>query len=448
MKYAQTVVIGAGPAGYEAALQLSKAGVKTILIEQNKEQIGGVCLNEGCIPTKSYLQCAEFAAKAPLFSSYGLRMPYEGLDINQLFNKTESLKNELRSGVVWLLEQAGVEMCYGRAFFIDANHIDVSGETIGFEQCIIATGSQSREAQNLPLDGKRIISSREVFGLRALPSSVAIVGGGPIGCEFASFFSTFGTEVTMIVRGPQLLSGEDEDASKALLRSFKKRSIKVFFSAAVSEVQVNDKGVDLVIKAENEERTTYGMVLCAIGRVPRTKDLKLENAAIGQDEKGFIEVNEAFQTSQKHIYAVGDCINTPGYAHTAYAEGKIAAHNIITGQAAANTHMTPSAIFSDPQIASCGLNEKEAKKQGRAYEVKKVFFKANAKAKIAGDDSGFIKLIACPQTGTVLGACVVGMQATELIHPLLLAVEKKLTLQELSALICVHPTLSEFMSEL
>lgn len=448
MKYAQTVVIGAGPAGYEAALQLAKAGVKTILIEQNKEQVGGVCLNEGCIPTKNYLQCAEFAAKAPLFSSYGLQMPYEGLDINQLFNKTESLKNELRSGVVWLLEQAGVEMCYGRAIFIDANHIDVSGETIGFEQCIIATGSQSREAQNLPLDGKRIISSREVFGLRALPSSVAIVGGGPIGCEFATFFSTFGTEVTMIVRGPQLLSGEDEDASKALLRSFKKRSIKVFASAAILDAQVNEKGVELLIKAENEAQITCEMVLCAIGRVPRIKDLKLENAAIGQDEKGFIEVNEAFQTNQKHIYAVGDCINTPGYAHTAYAEGKIAAHNIITGEAAANTHMTPSAIFSEPQIASCGLNEKEAKKQGRAYEVKKVFFKANAKAKIAGDDSGFIKLIACPRTGAVLGACVVGMQATELIHPLLLAVEKKLTLQELSTLICVHPTLSEFMSQL
>lgn len=448
MKHIQTVVVGAGPAGYEAALQLAKAGVKTILIEQNKEQVGGVCLNEGCISTKSYLQCAEFAAKAPLFSSYGLQMPYEGFDINQLFNKTESLKDELRSGVVWLLEQAGVEMCYGQASFRDANHIDVSGETISFEQCIIATGSQSREVQDLPLDGKRIISSREVFGLRALPFSIAIVGGGPIGCEFASFFSTFGTEVTIIVRGSKLLSGEDEDASKALLRSFKKRSIKVFFSAAVSEVQVNEKEVELLIKAENKEQITCEIVLCAIGRVPRTKDLKLENAAIGQDEKGFVEVNEAFQTSQKHIYAVGDCINTPGYAHTAYAEGKIAAHNIITGQAVANIHMTPSAIFSDPQIASCGLNEKEAKEQGRAYEVKKVFFKANAKAKIAGDDSGFIKLIVCPQTGTVLGACVVGMQATELIHPLLLAIEKKLTIQELSTLICVHPTLSEFMSQL
>ncbi|DAB40567.1 MAG TPA: dihydrolipoyl dehydrogenase [Sulfurovum sp. UBA12169] len=448
MKQMQAVVIGAGPAGYEAALQLGRAGVKTLLIEKNKEQIGGVCLNEGCIPTKNYLQCAEFATKASLFSDYGLQMESKGLDIHRLLNKTQSLKNELRSGVVWLLEQAGVEIFYGSASFIDPYHIDVSGETIGFERCIVATGSQTKEAENLPLDGRRIISSREVFEMQSLPSSITIVGGGPIGCEFATFFSTFGTEVTMIVRGPQLLSKEDEDVSKALLRSFKKRSIQVFTSADILGVQVNNERVELLLKTENEERITCETLLCAIGRVPRTKELKLENAAIRQDEKGFVEVNEAFQTSQKHIYAVGDCIDTPGYAHTAYAEGKIAAHNIITGQTVINTHVSPSAIFSDPQIASCGLNEKEAKKQGYAFDVKKVFFKANAKAKIAGDDSGFIKLIACSQTNEVLGACIVGMQATELIHQLLLAVEKKLTVKELSALIHVHPTLSEIISQL
>lgn len=445
MKHVQTVVIGAGPAGYEAALELANAGIQTLLVERSKERIGGVCLNEGCIPAKNYLQSAEFAAKTPYFNSCGLLMEVKGIDIKQLADKTVSLKNELRAGVVWMLEQAGVEIFYGQAAFVDANHIDVSEETIGFDQCVVATGSKVREVPELPLDGKRIISSREVFELQTLPSSIVIVGGGSIGCEFATFFNAFGVEVTMIVRGPQLLSGEDEDVAKALLRAFKKRSIKVFTSAAILDVQANDEGVELLIKAENEERIKCETVLCAIGRAPRTQNLKLENAGVKRDDKGFIEVDGAFQTTQKHIYAVGDCIDSFGYAHTAYTEGRIAAHNIITGEATTNIHIVPSAVFSDPQVATCGLSEKEAKKQGRSIEIKKAFFKADSKAKILGDDSGFVKIIICSQTGMLLGASVVGAEATEIIHLLVMAVEKRLTVKELTTMIYAHPTISEII---
>lgn len=445
MKQFQTVVIGAGPGGYEAALELARAGIKTLLIDKSKAHIGGVCLNEGCVSTKNYLQYAEFATKASYFGSRGLELEMKGLDIKELAMHTTSLKDELRTGVAWLLEQAGVEMLYGSASFVDSHHISVSDETIEFDHCIIATGSKTQELPILPVDGKHIITSREVFELQALPGSIVIVGGGLIGCEFATFFSAFGVEVTMIVRGTQLLSSEDEDVSKALLRAFKKRSINVLLSASISKVQVGGERVELAIKTENEEHIACDLVLSATGRIPYTDGLQLENAGISQSGKGYIEVNSSFQTTQEHIYAIGDCIDTFGYAHTAYTEGKVASHNIITGEALTNTHVTPSTIFSDPQIATCGLSEKEAKSQGLDIDVQKAYFKANAKAKIVGDDAGFMKLILSSQDGTVLGASVVGAEAVEIIHILAAAVERKVTLKELSGMIYAHPTISEII---
>ena len=445
MKQFQTVVIGAGPGGYEAALELTRAGIKTLLIDKSKEHIGGVCLNEGCVSTKNYLQYADFAVKSSYFGSRGLKLEMKGLDIKELAIHTTSLKDELRTGVAWLLEQAGVEMLYGSASFIDSHHISVSDETIEFDHCIIATGSKTQELSILPIDGKHIISSREVFELQDLPKSIVIVGGGLIGCEFATFFSAFGVEVTMIVRGSQLLSNEDEDVSKALLRAFKKRSINVLFSASISNVLVDEERVKLAINAEKEERIECDLVLSATGRIPHTDGLQLENAAIKQNDKGFIEVNQSFQTTQEHIYAVGDCIDTFSYAHTAYTESRIASHNIITSEAKTNTHISPVTIFSNPQVATCGLNEKEAKRLGLAIDVKKAYFKANAKAKILGDDSGFVKIILSSQDETVLGASVVGVEAVEIIHLLTAAIERKVTLKELTGMIYAHPTISEII---
>ena len=443
MKKYEAVVIGAGPGGYEAALELAKGGVKTLLIDRYKERIGGTCLNEGCISAKAYLQSAEYIAKAPYFGSCGVDLLFKGLEMGQLVAKTVSLKDELRSGVVWQLEQAGVELLYGSASFIDDYSLEVGGETVAFEKCIIATGSAVREVPQLPLDGRRIVSSRELFELSALPASIAIVGGGPIGCEFATFFGAFGVEVTLIARGPQLLSGEDEDVAKALLRAFRKRNIRVMTSTAVQKAEVNESGVKLLVKGESEELIACETVLCAAGRTPYTEGLRLENTGVALSEKGFVEVNRSFQTAQPHIYAVGDCIDTPAYAHTAYAEAKIAAQNIIGGGSAANSHISPSTIFTDPAVASCGVTEKEAGAQGLAVEVRKAFFKANAKAKIEGDDSGFAKIVVSSESGVILGAAVVGVEATEIIHEMVLAVEQKLTAKALKEMIHAHPSVSE-----
>jgi len=446
MRSYEVVVIGAGPGGYEAALQLAKAGVKTLLVERSKERIGGTCLNEGCIPAKNYLQSAEYVSKASFFRECGLELKVGDLDLGSLKEKTKILCNELRSGVIWALEQAGVESLYGSASFVDASTIDVAGEKIGFGKSIIATGSQVLKLSSVPLDGKRIISSREVFELESLPSSIVIIGGGAIGCEFATFFNAFGVKVTLVEYLPQLVSAEDADVAKVLIREFKKRNINVLTSTSIEKAELKEESVKLFIKGKTDEHIQSELVLCAAGRIPYTKGLNLENTQIVRNEKGFIEVNESFQTAQKNIYAVGDCIQTPSFAHTAYTEAKIAVQNIISGKDAINMHITPSVTFTNPSIASCGLKEREAKELGLPIEVKKAYFKVNSKAKILGDDSGFAKIVVCAKSGVILGASIIGVEATEIIHEMVLAVEKKIKAEELKGIIHAHPTVSEIVS--
>lgn len=377
----------------------------------------------------------------------GLNFDFNGLNLEQLKDKTTALITEIRTGVLWMLEQSHVELLYGSASFVDEKTVAVDGEQITFKKCIIATGSKTRELPELPLDSKFIISSSDVFELNTLPKSIAIIGTGPIGCEFATFFSSFGVEVTLIGRGSQLLSGEDEDVSKALLRAFKKSNIDVMTSATIAKAELSENGVELFFN-ERQESITCELVLSATGRIPNTGGLNIENTHVKLDEKGFIEVSPSFVTSQENIYAFGDSIDTPAFAHTAYAEAKIAAHNIVNSESKTNTHVTPSTIFTNPQIASCGLSEKDAKAQGLDYEVKKAYFKVNAKAKILGDDAGFAKAIVDAKSGMILGATIIGVEATEIIHELVFAVEKKLTITELRETIHAHPTVAEIITYL
>lgn len=441
MKY-DVVVIGAGPAGYKVALELASAGVKTLLIEKSKERIGGTCLNEGCIPTKNYLEVAKYASKASFFSDSGLEIEFKGLNLKKLKNKTKELIKEIRVGISWLLDRVGVETLYGEAKFIDLNTLEIENQKIEFDKAIITTGSKFKEIDNLPLDGKRVISSRDVFELETLPKSITIIGSGAIGCEFATFFNFFGVEVNLIARRDRILINEDEDISKVLMREFKKRNINIFTSSTIEDVKIKDDFVELTLNAQRESIQSE-MVLLATGRVPFTTHLNLESAKVDLDNKGFIKVNDFFQTTNKNIYAIGDCIDTFAFAHTAYAEAKILANNIIKNEFNKNSHITPSVIFTEPAIASCGLKEIDAKV---SIEIKKVYFKQIAKAKISGDDSGFLKVIISKDDGVLLGASIVGIEATELIHELVLAVEKRVKIDELTKVIHGHPTLSEIVS--
>ena len=444
MRHYEAVIIGAGPGGYEAALELGRKGVNTLLIERKKERVGGTCLNEGCIPAKLYLETAGYALRAEYFRSCGVGVEISGLELKKLKERKTALISEIRTGVLWMLEQAKVALLYGDARFVDAHTLEVANETVAFEKCIIAAGSTFREIPGIPLDGRRVISSREAFELETMPSSVAIIGGGAIGCEFASFFAGFGTEVTMVVRRPGLLPSEDEEAAKALLRAFRKRGITVLTSSTVEKAEVTESGVTLTVGGEGTQSLACDVVLSATGRLPNTEGLEPEKAGVELDKRGFVAVDETFRTAQPHIFAVGDCIDTPAYAHTAAEEGRIAARNLIGGSER-NDHLTPSLIFSHPQLASCGLSEKEAAAQGRSVEVRKAYFKANSKAKLMGDDSGVAKVLIDPDSGTLLGATITGVEATEIIHELLLAIEKRLTLGEVKEMIHGHPTVSEIV---
>ncbi|MEA3498655.1 MAG: dihydrolipoyl dehydrogenase [Campylobacterota bacterium] len=447
MKKYEVVIIGAGPAGYQSALELANAGVKVLLIDRSKENIGGTCLNRGCIPTKNYLESAKFASRVDYFKDCGVDIEFKGLDLKKLKDKTKSLKDEIRIGVLWKLEQSKAETIFGDAKFIGTDKLSVDDKIIEFEKCIIATGSKVREIEHLPIDGKIIISSSDIFELESLPKTITIVGGGAISCEMATFFNTFGVKVTLIVRNNRLIPNEDEDISKALLRVFKKQNVKVVFSTTIERTELNKNSVKLFLK-DSEEIIESEFVLSAVGRIPNIESLTLENAKVEEDSNGFIKVDQYFQTSQKNIYAIGDCIDTQSFAHTAYAEAKITVQNIINGNKITNTHISPSTIFTNPSIASCGINEKEAIENDYEIEIKKVFFKVNAKAKIIGDDSGFAKVIVCAKSGIIVGCSIIGVDATEIIHEMLIVIEKKITIKELRKLIHAHPTVSEIISYL
>lgn len=449
MKEYDVVVIGAGPGGYQCAIDLGNAGIKTLLIDRTKENVGGVCLNVGCIPTKNYLESANFLSRVPYFKECGLDLEYNGFDIKKLKNQTIELKKEIRTGVLWKLEQANVELLYAEASFIDEQNIKVDGETISYKKCVIATGSKPREFENLPFDSKYIISSSDVFDLETLPKSITIIGTGAIGCEFSTFFNSVGVEVTLIGRSEYILSKEDEDVSKALMRVFKRININVITSAEIKDVNITSEGVELsVYSKDNEEVIKSELILVASGRVANIDSLNLEQAGVELDENGYVKVNDSFVTSKKNIFSIGDCIDTTAFAHTAYKEAQIVAKNIINSDFKTNPHISPSTIFTTPQIASCGLNEKSAKVQGTDIEIKKAYYKVNAKAKIHGDDSGFAKVIICADTNIILGATIIGVGASEIIHELVFCVEKKLTIDELRDVVHAHPTLSEIITYL
>lgn len=447
MQY-DVVVIGAGPGGYEAALELARHGKKTLIVEKTKSRLGGTCLNEGCIPAKHYLELAEYYSRMDYFREAGLEIAATGFDLAALKAKTEALVLEIRTGISWLLEHTGVEKRFGPASFVDEHTIDVDGEKIGFVHCIIATGSAVKEMPQLPLDGRFVLSSKEVLELQQLPKSVVIVGGGAIGCEFATFFNALGCEVTLIGRRPYLLPQEDKDVSKALAREFKKRGVRLLLASSVERIERTGDGVEVRTEGEEKERVHAEVVLLATGRVPYTDGLSVERAGVLLDEKGFVHTDASLRTSQPHIFAVGDCIDTLPYAHVAHAEARVAAHNIITGESSVNEQLAPSVVFSKPQIASCGLQESQAEASGREVEVKKVYFKANPKAKILGDDSGFAKIVVDSQSGVILGATVIGVLAGEIIHELSLAVNMKMTAAQLRKMVRAHPTVAEIVSAL
>jgi len=440
------VVIGAGPAGKNVALGLEKSGLNIAIVE--KGQVGGTCLNEGCIPAKLYLESSSYVHKLKHFSQFGVHVDNLSFDLKELKTKKEELLNMLRDGASGKLEKSKVEFFQGEASFIDKNSVKVGDKILNADKFIIASGSIHRPHPLLEIDGKQIISSKEVFELEKLPKSVLVVGGGAIGCEFATFFNALGVEVHIAEFTPQIVPAEDADVAKALQRELQKKGIKITVDANVTSFTKNIDSVEITMETKKGEVTTsYELVLVSIGRAPNTANLQLQNAEI-ESQRGFVTVNKQLQTSTTNIYALGDVIPTPALAHAAYNEANILAKNIINNEINIPSKIIPFVTFCQPQVASVGKNEKMLKAEGVEYKAIKHFYKSSAKAKIKGDDSGFIKLLCEKTSGKVLGGTMMGNDTTEHIHQILIAINANLTTKELANMVFAHPTLSESLWEM
>ncbi len=440
------IVIGAGPAGYEVASLLGEGGKSVCVIEKGEESVGGTCLNEGCVPAKNFLETSAYIKKEAYFKTCGVTHSKSTLDMITLQASTHCLIQDLKVGVFNKLKKGKVSIEYDTASFVDDHTIQLAKQdkTITAENIVIASGSSHRDHPLMKLEGETIISSREVFKLQTIPESILVIGGGAIGSEFASFFNALGSKVHIAEFMPKLVPHEDDDVARTLKREFEKKGIKIDVKANVTEYNVVENGVEVTIDTGKKVEThTFEKVLISIGRIPNTSRLELERAGI-ENDRGFIEVNENLQTTNySNIYAIGDVLKSPALAHVAYYEAKRVAQHILEKERFPAEYIFPSVTFCTPQIASIGKSEKVLKENGIKFKNKKLFFKSNAKAKIKGDDSGFIKVLYDEETSLILGASIIGNDATELIHQFLIAINANLTLNALEKMIFAHPTLSE-----
>jgi len=446
------IVIGAGPAGYEVASLLGSAGKSVCIIDKDESRIGGTCLNEGCVPAKNFLETASFVKKSAYFQKCGVDLTINSFDIAALKKNTNCLITDLTDGILGKLKKAKVEIKYGSASFLDETTIQISGvneEVIKAEKIVIASGSTHRNHPLMNLVDGKIISSKEVFELDAIPESILVIGGGAIGCEFATFFKSLGSAVDIAEFTPRLVPVEDDDIARTLKRELEKQGINIFLKSNVTGYEVQEDGVEVTLDlGKKVEVKKYDKVLISIGRNPNTEDLGLDEGIVTTD-RGFVIVDDTLKSiSNMNVYAIGDVIPTPALAHVAYYEAKRAAAAILGQEAMPEKTIFPSVTFCTPQIASIGESERALKEAGVDFKAKKIFFKINGKAKIKGDDSGFVKILHETESGKILGAAIIGNEATEIIHEFLVAINAELSIDDLSKMIFAHPTLSETILDL
>lgn len=423
------VIIGAGWAGFNAALRAKELGLRVLIIE--KGQIGGTCLNRGCIPTKALIQSAKvysLTKKSPTFGIEVAATPK--VDFAKIQERKDKIIQQLRNNIQFMLK--GIDVINASAEIISNKEIKVENKVIKTKSILIACGSKPMELMGLKFDGKKVISSDEILNLKTIPQSLLIIGGGVIGCEFASLFSCLGTKVTVAEKMPHLLPGLDTEVAKRLEAIFKKKGIKV---------NTNTDAASLDLKE-------YDLALLCVGRTPATQNLGLEKIGLNL-ERGKIIVDDYLKTNIADIYAAGDCTGGIMLAHFAAYEGSLAAENIAHPQAPKemDAQAVPNCIFTDPEIAGVGLSEEDAKNKGTEIKINKFDFLASGMARILDETEGFIKIISDAKTEEVLGASIIGPRATELIGILTLAVSARLKTSQLKNTIFAHPTLSEAIGE-
>jgi dihydrolipoamide dehydrogenase len=428
------LVIGSGPAGYTSAIIAAQSGLKTALVEKDPAMLGGVCLNEGCIPAKSLYNSAKILniAKNNL-DIFGSSILSGSDPMASFVVKSREATGQLKQGLSFLLKKNGIDIINAKAEFLNACTIKLTGpeggeSAVKADKFLIATGSSARQLREMPFDGKKFISSSHAIRLEKIPGKLLIVGAGAIGTEFASFFNIMGSSVTLLEVEPVILPTEDKDVSDGLRSIFTKKGIKVVTSSDPSDIKAED----------------FDVVLVSVGRVPSTSGIGLEKAGIKTDEKGFIPVDGVMCTNVENIYAAGDVLSTPMLAHMASAEGEVAAMSALgKDPEEIDLSSVPNAVYGDIQAASVGFTEQAAREKGIEFSIGKQFFKANGKAVVDRATEGFIKVLAENATRKIIGAHILGVNATEMIHEFALAKRKGLTVDDIYETVHAHPTFSE-----
>ncbi|HLH42795.1 MAG TPA: dihydrolipoyl dehydrogenase [Bryobacteraceae bacterium] len=447
------IVIGSGPGGYSAAVRAGQYGLKTAIVEKDP-YLGGCCLHVGCIPTKAFLHAAEVWERFQHPEQDGIHCDNPRLDFPLVLDRKNKIVAKHAKGVEFLMKKNKVDWIKGYARLAGPGKVEVASEggkqILETRAVVLATGSEARMLPGLKPDARRILTNIEILDLEEVPQSLAILGAGAVGVEFASCFARFGSQVSIFEMLPRIVPVEDEEISKELTRAFKKGGIRVETGARAEGVQVHDRGVCLRVTLENGKTETVEAeaLLVAIGRKPNTENIGLEGTKVELD-RGFVKVDPYQRTGEPGVYAIGDIVaGTPQLAHVATREGMVAiAH--IAGKPAVpvNRNRIPGVTFTEPGIGSVGLTEAQARAQGRGVKVGKFPFSANSKASILGRHEGFVKIVADERYGEILGVHIIGPEAFELISEGVAAMESEATVETMMQAIHAHPTIYEAMGE-
>jgi len=448
------IVIGAGPGGYHSAIRASQLGLKVCLIEKDDGSgiggLGGVCLNWGCIPSKSLLKNAELLNEMKNPDEWGFSFKEFKADISKAIDRSRMVSSKLTQGIAYLIKKNNIELIMGTANLLSSTKIEVGNEIILGNNIIIATGARPRSLPNLEIDKELIITSRQALELKTKPQSIAIIGASAIGCEFAYFFNAYGVEVSLLEIMDRLVPKEDAEVSKELERQFKKQGINAFTSSNIKNVKKNENSITLEYDSQGEPYSKdFDKVMLGVGIQPNTDGLGLKDAGIQLDDNGFIVVDEFMKTNVNGVFAIGDVTGKLPLAHVAFDQG-IVASEVIAGkevEGISNYIDMPRCTYCSPQIASIGITEEQAKEQGLNYSIGKVPFQVAGKSIAINNYNGFAKIISDKETGEVLGAHIIGAEATEMIGEIGMLKYLEGTNEELHRMTHAHPTLSEVIKE-
>jgi len=444
------IIIGGGPGGYVAAIRAAQLGAKVLIVE--KDQLGGTCLNRGCIPTKAFYKNAQILDTLNKSNEFGIEIKWCSLNMAKVQERKDEIVKKLRGGIGQLLKAFGIEIIRGKGSLLDHTTVSVQGEPGNSElikapRIIIATGSVPAE---LPIPGLNlpgVMTSNEALNLGRIPKDMVIIGGGVIGIEFAGIYHAFGAQVTVLEYLPRILPGMDEEIAKRVYMTLKRKGIRIETGINVKEVCRQDS--TLMVCAEGKKgamEVTAESVLVAAGRSINVQGLNLEELGIEYDRTG-IKVDERFSTNVPGVYAIGDVIGGQMLAHVASDEGKAAVESMMGLEGHINYSAVPSCVFTFPEVAAVGLTEEGAKSRGLPYLTGKFLFGANGKALTMGEGEGIVKVIAAKDDGRILGVHIFGPHASDLIHEASLAVENKLTVAQITKTVHAHPTLAEAFLE-